>query len=282
MLLRAKLAARASRTAGCCIAVLAIFFITDGIATHAAAQDNAPAAKQDKPATATGDIAELFEYITKEKVKLGQAEAQAEDKALEQLIANETKARNAIAPSAQSVDEQIKQKLLAFKPEADRQNAVADALIEDWNGECDVKRVGKLPPDKAKACQEKRVEVDKAANAIREQVKKAAIAYVGPGLLDIKQRQDKGLAEIDERIKQAKKTLDEARARATQIRKYLDEAWTRTRSLCLEASDKAAASGDAYWRERLSYCMSKGWDNTKKDLLPLAEIKPPFSSSPNQ
>lgn len=244
------------------IAVFAIGFSILAISTSADAQE---------------EFAELLQYITTQNVALGQAEQ--EDAALEDLIANETKAQKEIAASAQSIDEQIKAKLAEFKPEIDRRNAAADAIAENWNSECQRERVGKLPREIFERCERLKPEVDKTVVAIREQVKKDTLAYIGPKLLDIKRRQDKAKADAAERIKKNAEARDAAHARALKIREYLEEARSRLRQLCLEAADRKGP----YWRERLSHCESVGWDGARRDLAPLTEmlIKPPFSSSAN-
>jgi chromosome segregation ATPase len=224
----------------------------------------------------------LVDTIVSGQAELGEARRQLED--LDRVREDDRRAHAPLQQTLQQTQRQIDDIERPAATARNRRLAGANQLVENWNAECALDRVGRLPKAAYERCARLRPEVQRTVDAIRGDVARQ------------KGESERTLAPLRRRERELRAAIGQADRRAAdrsaqiaglregmrQREARLEETRRRLHRVCDEATNRRnsnAPSGD--WREALHHCNSVRWDATKRTLPPLLEIRRPFSVTPN-
>ena len=158
--------------------------------------------------------------------------------------------------------------------DAERRLKSTGDMVEEWNNTYAKERVGLLPEAKYNEGMRRREEVERTVNAIRADVKRSIENFQKTEIAPIEAvqaRQRKGIDELAARIKKNFAAWQKSKEKSDALEKKLRS----VRSALVDECNGVTTP------ESLKYCSSVGWDNMRKDLPPLTEIRPPFRATEN-
>jgi hypothetical protein len=233
-------------------------------------------------ATASWAYADNTEQIASlvEQMRVGQAERSSlksqEDELTDQSETN-LKEMNAYKSSLGQLEAEKKSKIenSPVMKDAKRRLRATDDMVEEWNRTYAKDRVGLLPEGTYNEGVRRRAEVERTVNAIRADVTRSVENFqrtqIAP-IEAIQARQQKAINELAERIKQRFATWQQLKEKSDALEAKLQS----IRAALVDGCKSATTI------ESLKYCSSIGWDNMRKDLPPLANIRAPFEIRANR
>jgi len=157
---------------------------------------------------------------------------------------------------------------------AERRLKATDDMVEEWNKTYSKERVGLLPEATYKEGVRRRAQVETTVNAIRADVKHSVDNFKRTEIAPIEAtqaRQKKAMDDVAARIKANFAQWQKLKEKGDALEAKLQSLRNALVSECKTATTI----------EGIKYCSSIGWDNMRKDLPPLTDIRPPFGASAN-
>lgn len=159
--------------------------------------------------------------------------------------------------------------------DAKRRLQSADDMVEEWNKLYAKDRVGLLDEATYNEGARRKPQVERTVNAIRADVKSGIAKFYEAQIAPIEatqKKQQKAMDELAARIKSRFTKWETLKEKSDALETKLKSVRTALVEGCKSATSL----------ESLKYCSSIGWDNMRKDLPPLENIRPPFVVTPNR
>jgi len=184
------------------------------------------------------------------------------------------KVYNSYNDSNKELDQRMKAISEAFKADASARIKNANSIVENWDNECAIDRVGPLPDAQYERCARLKPEVQRTAQSIRDQVKRDSDEIdrtkIAP-LVDTRRRQERAMSEISERTKERLDVIEKMNGEIEELR-------TKLQNLRRQLAANCAAHET---EEDVQVCTTVGWNAANSTLPPLEYIRPPLSAGPN-
>jgi len=227
-------------------------------------------------AAAAQDIGALIAEYTKGQTELGQVEKRAEE--LVQEHKSDERAYQSHIDKQNQLETRIEEVTHSFQEHAGRQVERSNQIVENWNSQCSVDRVGMLEEGAYNRCAGLRSGVIAESEGIRAAIEKEGEdiqrTQIDP-LIKLIELEHKAINEIALRSEQRQAEFERLKEASERIARRLEQIQSQLGSECPSAPTDELAS----------FCSSLGFDRAASNPGQFSDspLQPaPFSATPNR